>query len=57
MKNKVIEEVVDEFIKNVNESQEFKQMFKKYIINRFDMNASKTDLENLLTKLSIQEDE
>jgi hypothetical protein len=57
MKNKVIEEVVDEFIDSINESQEFKQMFKAHIENRFEMNASITDLENLLTKLSIQEDE
>jgi len=57
MKNKVIKDVVEEFIGNLNETQEFKEMFKKHIENRFENNASSTDLEILLSKLSLQEDE
>ena len=57
MRNNVIKDAVDEFIENLGETQEFKGMFKKYIENRFEQNASITDLEILLSKLNIQEEE
>ncbi|MEG1882023.1 MAG: hypothetical protein RR207_05990 [Clostridia bacterium] len=57
MKNKIIEKVVDEFINDINESQEFKNMFKAYIDNKFAKNSGKNDLVNLLAQLKIEEDD
>ena len=57
MKNKIIENVVDEFLQGLDESPEFKRMFKAFIENKFSKNAGINDLKNLLTQMKVQEDE
>jgi len=57
MKNNIIENVVDEFLQGLDESPEFKRMFKAFIENKFSKNAGINDLKNLLTQMKVQEDE
>ncbi len=49
MRNKIIEEAIDRVIDESNTSSDFKSVFKKYIKNKFDNNASEGDLKRALT--------
>lgn len=56
MRNKIIEETIDRVIDESNTSPGFKSVFKKYIKNKFDNNASEGDLKRALALIE-EEDE
>lgn len=51
MRNKTIENIIDEVIDESNYSTDFKSALKKFIKNKFDNNASESDLKQVLNLL------
>lgn len=56
MRNKIIEQTIDQVIDESKTSLDFKSVFKKYIKNKFDNNASEGDLKRAWTLIE-EEDE
>ena len=56
MRNKIIEQTIDQVIDESNTPFDFKSVFKKYIKNKFDNNASEGDLKRALALIE-EEDE
>ena len=56
MRNKIIEQTVDRVIDESKTPADFKSVFKQYIKNKFDNNASESDLKRALM-LVEEEDE
>ena len=55
MRNKIIEQTIDRVIDESKTPSDFKSVFKKYIKNKFDNNASEGDLKRALAL--IEEDD
>lgn len=51
MRNKTIESTIDKVIDNSNYPSDFKNALKKFIKNKFDNNATGTDLKRVLSLL------
>lgn len=56
MRNLIIEEAIDNVIKNTDQSPEFKAVFKQYIRNKFSGNTSDSDLKTVLSLIDVTED-
>lgn len=56
MRNKIIEQTIDRVIDESKTTSDFKSVFKKYIKNKFDNNASEGDLKRTLALIE-EEDE
>lgn len=51
--NNCIKEALEDFIETVDESDEFKRHFKKFIENQFEGSAAKDDLRDLIGLIKI----
>lgn len=56
MRNKIIEQTIDRVIEESKTSSDFKSVFKMYVKNKFDNNASEGDLKRALSLIE-EEDE
>lgn len=56
MRNKIIEQTIDRVIDESKTSSDFKSVFKMYVKNKFDNNASEGDLKRALSLIE-EEDE
>lgn len=59
MRNKIIEKTINDVVDESDFSSDFKNAFKQYVKNKFDNNASESDLKRILTLVSdtTEEDE
>lgn len=59
MRNKIIEKTINNVVDESDFSLDFKNAFKQYVKNKFDNNASESDLKRILTLVSdtAEEDE
>lgn len=55
MRNKIIEQTIDNVIDASNHSSDFRTVFKKYIKNVFNNNASENDLKRALSLIEEEE--
>lgn len=55
MRNRIIDEVINEVIDAEEQPQEFRNAFKRFIRNKFDGNASEGDLKTVLSLIEEQE--
>lgn len=56
MRNKILEQVIEEVIDNSGQSVEFIASFKQYVKNKFSDNANDNDLKTVLNLIDTQED-
>ena len=56
MRNKIIEQTIDCVIDASNHSSDFRTVFKKYIKNVFNNNASENDLKRALSLIEEEEE-
>ena len=49
MRNQIIEKAIDNVVNKTNYSSDFKSAFKKYIKNKFDNNATESDLKRVIS--------
>lgn len=56
MRNKIIEQTIDNVIDASNHSSDFRNVFKKYIKNVFNNNASENDLKRALSLIEEEEE-
>lgn len=56
MRNKILEDVIDEIISESDQSEAFKSALNSYVKNRFDGNAGENDLKTVLNLVSKEED-
>lgn len=56
MRNKIIEQTIDRVIDESKTSSDFKSVFKMYVKNKFNNNASEGDLKRALSLIE-EEDE
>ena len=56
MRTKIIEQTIDRVIDESKTSSDFKSVFKMYVKNKFDNNASEGDLKRALSLIE-EEDE
>ncbi len=57
MRNKIIEQTIDSVIDASNHSADFRTVFKKYIKNVFNNNASENDLKRALSLIEEEEEQ
>lgn len=57
MRNKIIEQTIDSVINASNHSSDFRTVFKKYIKNVFNNNASENDLKRALSLIEEEEEQ
>lgn len=57
MRNKIIEQTINNVIDASNHSLDFRNVFKKYIKNVFDNNASENDLKRALSLIDEEEEQ
>lgn len=57
MKKETIENVINQVIDEVEQSDEFKATFKRYIINKFSDNTTADDLRTILKLLQVEGDD
>lgn len=57
MRNKIIEQTIDNVIDASNHSSDFRTVFKKYIKNVFNNNASENDLKRVLSLIEEEEEQ
>ena len=57
MRNKIIEQAIDNVIDASNHSSDFRTVFKKYIKNVFNNNASENDLKRALSLIEEEEEQ
>ena len=55
MRNKTIENIIDEVIEGTNYSLDFKSALKCFIKNKFDNNVQEGDLKRILSLLNTDE--
>lgn len=56
MRNKVIENVIDDVVDQSPHSAEFKKAFKQFIKNRFDGNDADGDLKTVISYIETLEE-
>lgn len=49
MRNKIIESTIDKVINESDTSSDFKAVFKRYVKNKFENNATESDLKRVLS--------
>ncbi|MBE6844500.1 MAG: hypothetical protein E7508_02120 [Ruminococcus sp.] len=57
MNNKIIESTIDSVVDESQYPTDFKDAFKQYIKNKFDDNASDSDLKRVISLIDVKEDE
>lgn len=57
MRNKIIESAIDQVVDNSKSSTDFKSAFKQYVKNKFDDNASESDLKRVLSLIEDAEED
>lgn len=57
MRNKIIESAIDQVVDNSKSSMDFKSAFKQYVKNKFDDNASESDLKRVLSLIEDAEED
>ena len=57
MRNKIIEATIDRVVDESENSEDFKSMFKQYVKNKFDDNASENDLKRVLSLIEVIEED
>lgn len=57
MNNNVIEEAINEIVSKLPESDEFKERFKTYLINRLNNNFSPVEMKSILALINIETEE
>ena len=57
MRNKIIEATIDRVVDESENSEDFKSMFKQYVKNKFDDNASENDLKRVLSLIEVTEED
>lgn len=56
MRNKILDEVIENVVENCDQSLEFKAAFKSYVRNKFSGNGSDDDLKTALNLIDAPED-
>lgn len=54
--NKIIESVIDQIVNESDYKSDFKSVFKRFVKNKFDDNASESDLKHVLACIEDEED-
>lgn len=57
MRNKIIEATIEQVVDESSNSSDFKTVFKQYVKNKFNDNATESDLKRVLTLISDDEEE
>ena len=57
MRNKIIEATIERVVDESENSEDFKSMFKQYVKNKFDDNASENDLKRVLSLIEVTEED
>ena len=57
MRNKIIEATIERVVDKSYNSEDFKSMFKQYVKNKFDDNASENDLKRVLNLIEVNEED
>lgn len=57
MRNKIIEATIERVVDESENSEDFKSMFKQYVKNKFDDNASENDLKRVLNFIEVTEED
>ena len=57
MRNKIIEATIERVVDESEYSDDFKSMFKQYVKNKFDDNASENDLKRVLSLIEVTEED
>lgn len=57
MRNKIIENAIEQVIDCSNVNSDFKSTFKQFVKNKFDNNANENDLKINLELLKVDEEE
>lgn len=57
MRNKIIEATIERVVNESENPDDFKSMFKQYVKNKFDDNASENDLKRVLSLIEVAEEE
>ena len=57
MRNKIIEATIERVVDESENSDDFKSMFKQYVKNKFDDNASENDLKRVLSLIEVTEED
>lgn len=56
MNNKIIESTIEKVVDESQYSFEFKTAFKQYVKNKFEDNATDSDLKRVLSIIDVKED-
>lgn len=56
MNNKIIESTIEKVVDESQYSSEFKNAFKQYVKNKFEDNATDSDLKRVLSLIDVKED-
>lgn len=57
MRNKIIETAIDAVVDESEYSHDFKTAFKKYVKNKFDDNATESDLKRVISLIDDEHEE
>ena len=57
MRNKIIEAAIDAVVNESEYSPDFKSAFKKYVKNKFDDNATESDLKRVISLIDDEPEE
>ena len=57
MRNKIIEATIDRVVDDSDNNTDFKSAFKQYVKNKFDNNASESDLKRVLSFIDHNEED
>ncbi len=57
MRNKIIEAAIDAVVNESEYSPDFKATFKKYVKNKFDDNATESDLKRVISLIDDEPEE
>ena len=57
MRNKIIESTIEQVVDQSQIPSDAKALLKKYVINKFDDNASESDLKQTLAFIEVNEED
>lgn len=56
MKSEIIEKAINSIVDESTYSDDFKKAFKKYVKNKFEDNATESDLKTVMNFIDVKED-
>ena len=56
MKSEIIENAIESVVNKSEYSEDFKRAFIKYVKNKFEDNATESDLKTVLSFIDVKED-